>query len=275
MKAYYYYQIIRKTLIQMLDLFNDVKVARYNSDGTIRKYVTVPLKLGGKQKVWYWIHERKDDQMLPIMSMTVTGMNFATERQVNKLHKILKEVDPEVGLMSRFINPVPYDINTSLSIWTLWMADADQILEQILPYFNPYVIMKVYVPEADATLDVKVVFNSCTPDFEFEMADDTLRVIRWNLDFTIQSYIFQPISSIIGEDGGDGTGDNIIKKIISKIYTNEDVWNDYRGLYIDGSTETVFTSGASGAEAEALYIKAISNVYDPDVEILYSYEIFD
>jgi len=249
MKAYYYYHVIRKTLIQMLDLFNDIKVARYNSDGTVKKYVTVPLKLGGKQKIWYWIHERKDDQMLPIMSMVVTGINFAVDRQVNKLHKILKSADASAGLMSRFINPVPYDITTSLSIWSLWMSDADQILEQILPYFNPYVVMKIYIPEADATLDTKVVFNSCTPDFEFEMTDDSMRVIRWNLDFTIQSYIFQPVN----------TDRNLIKKIINKIYTNEDTWNDYRGLYIDGSTETVFTSGASGAESEALYIKSINN----------------
>jgi hypothetical protein len=271
MKAYYYYNVIRKTLIQMLDLFNDIKVARYNSDGTIRKYVNVPLKLGGKQKVWYWIHERKDDQMLPIMSMVVTGINFAADRQVNKLHKILKEVDPSAGLMSRFINPIPYDITTSISIWSLWMSDADQILEQILPYFNPYVIMKIYIPEADATLDIKVIFNSCSPDFEFEMADDSWRVIRWNLDFTIQSYIFQPVSSAI--EGGDG--DKIIKKIINKIYINEDTWDNYRGLYIDDTTETVFTSGASGAEAEAIYIKSITNVYDPDAEVLSSYEIFD
>ena len=93
MKTYYYYQSLRKTIIQFLDIFNDIRIARYESDGaTVRGYLTVPLKFAPKTKAWYWINERKYDEILPIMSATMQSCEFATDRVVNKDMKIIKTI---------------------------------------------------------------------------------------------------------------------------------------------------------------------------------------
>jgi len=274
MKTYYYYQSLRRTIIQFLDLFNDIKVIRYARDGTtVTKYVEVPLKFAGKEKTWHWIYQRKDDEMLPMMSVTLTSIDFAVDRMGNKSNKIVKTVDPANNLVQRFINPVPYNINFTLSVWTLHMSDADQIIEQILPFFTPEIYMRVNIPEIGGTFDVKVIFQSCTPDITIEMPDEERRVIMWNLDFIAQTYLFRPI--VPADVDSDGV--NMIKKIITKIYGSEEGW-DYRGLYIDGSTETTFTSGASGAEMEAMYIKAVPSggeYYDVDGDPYYQYTLFD
>jgi len=44
---------MKQTTLQFLDLFNNIKIAKYNSMGSITSYVNVPLKLSGKQKFYY------------------------------------------------------------------------------------------------------------------------------------------------------------------------------------------------------------------------------
>jgi len=256
MKTYYYYKALRKTIIQFLDMFNDIRIARYASDGsTVRSYIRVPLKLAPKEKVWYWINERKDDEILPIMSVTLQTCDFASDRQVNKSAKIVKTTTLDQKTVSRFLNPVPYNFGFQLSIWALYMVDIDQILEQILPYFTPHTVTKINIPELDATLDIKVIFQSCSPDVTFEMADEERRKLLWNLDFLVQGYLFQPV-----------TDDEIVEQIITNFYLNDERFNER-------STETTFTSGApvSGA-SETLWQLGLG--YDADAEILFQYEIF-
>jgi hypothetical protein len=257
MISHYYYQVLRKTIIQFLDLFNDIQISRDD------KYVEVPLKLGGKEKVWYWINERKDDQMLPMMSAYITSIDFASDRLVNTMQTVTKSSTPSAGSYSSFSNPTPYDIQFTLSIWTLHLRDADEILEQILPYFTPTIYMRVKISELDGTFDVPVTFQSCAPDISNEMPDEENRVVMWNLDFRVQTYMFRPVS-----DSG------MIKKIITKFYTNDSTWAK-RGTYKDGSTETTFTSGASGNEAESIYIEARHPWHDADGDVISVYERFD
>jgi hypothetical protein len=256
MKTYYYYKSLRKTIIQFLDIFNDIRIARYAPDGsTIRSYLNVPLKLGTKQKVWYWINERKDDEVLPIMSATMQAVDFASDRQVNKQAKIIKTTTVDQKTVSRFLNPTPYNFTFQLSVWALYMVDIDQILEQILPYFNPYVMTKINIPELDATMDIKVLFQSASPDVTFELPDEERRKLLWNLDFLVQGYLFQPVS-----DSG------IAEQIITNFYLDDDRFNAR-------STETLFATGApvSGA-VETLW--QMGEDYDAEGEVLLQYEIF-
>lgn len=253
MNTYYYYKSLRKNIIQFLDIFNNIQIGRYDSNGNITDTFEVPLKFAPKSKAWYWIYEKKDDEMLPMMSSEITSIEYAAERQGNKLRNIVKSRDVSQGTLEKFLNPVPYNIGFQLNLWSKYMIDVDQILEQILPYFSPNIFMRINMSQLDASFDVKVLLNSTSPDLNSEYQDEDRRIILWSLDFTIQTYLFKPVSS-----------SGLIEKIITKIYTNEDKWNDYR------FTETTFTSGASGHEAVAMYHKALG--YDDDGDILYNYE---
>jgi len=52
MDQYFYFASIRKTIIQFLDIFNNMRIAKYNPNGTILKYVEVPIKLAPKEKFY-------------------------------------------------------------------------------------------------------------------------------------------------------------------------------------------------------------------------------
>ena len=213
-RTYYYYKAFRKTIIQFLDVFNDIKVARYEKDGvTVSEYIEVPVKLAVKEKTWYWLNQRKDDQMLPMINAWVSSIDYATERIVNSNHRISYSADGDTNDVSSALSPIPYNMTFTLNIWSLHMSDMDQILEQLLPWFNPFIYIKMNIPELGCSYDMKVIFQSCTPEVSLEMADEDYRVLNYTLDFVVETYLFKPISS-------SGT----IDKIIASYYTNEDVF---------------------------------------------------
>jgi hypothetical protein len=53
MDNYFHFNTIRKTTIRFLDVFNNIKIAKYNEEGIITKYVTVPLIYAPKQKFYH------------------------------------------------------------------------------------------------------------------------------------------------------------------------------------------------------------------------------
>lgn len=214
MRTYYYYKAFRKTIIQFMDVFNDIKVARYAPDGTtVLKYIDVPVKLAVKEKAWYWLNERKDDQMLPMINGWISSIDYATERKVNSNTTITNTTDTDNLTVSRYLLPVPYNLTFTLNIWSLHMSDIDQILEQLLPWFDPFIFIKMNIPELGCSYDIKVMFQSCTPEVSLEMADEDYRVINYTLDFLVETYLFKPISN-----------SGIIEKIVASYYTNEDVF---------------------------------------------------
>lgn len=222
--------------MQFLDLFNDIQINRYTRDGTFLKRITVPLQYGPKEKTWYWVNQRKDDEMLPILGASLTGVEYSLERQTNKHRKIVASVNE--NSVSRYLNPVPYDINFQLGVWSLYMYDVDQILEQILPFFQPYVHIRIPIEELSTSFEAKVNFSSAAPEFESEYADEGRRVLKYTLDFIVQTYMFKPI-----EDQGT------INDIFVNFYLNDNAW-------AARNASSTFTSGASG-ESMRLYTGSI------------------
>ena len=245
-RQYYYYQGLRKTIIQFLDIFRNVQIARYNSSGVLTGYRKVPLKFGPKEKVWYWINQRKNDEMLPMLSVVVNIIEHDMMRQTNKMRNVIKSKTISTGDINRFLNPVPYNVGFTMTIWSLHMVDADQIIEQILPFFNPNIFTRMNIPELEASLDIKIVFLSCAPDINTDLTDEDIRIVKWNIDFIAQSYLFQPLKS-----------SKLITKIIQKVYTDEESWSHR-------FTESEFTSGVGPDDFEsiAFYTKAVPPYFD-------------
>jgi len=254
MKTYFYYKALRRTIINFLDAFNDIKVIRYLSDGTtIDKYIEVPVKLAGKEKTWYWLNERKDDQTLPMITAWITTMDYATERKVNSLANVCSVATPSAGDMTSYLHPVPYNLTFTMNIWSLHMSDTDQILEQIFPYFDPFIFLKVKIPELNSTFDVKVLFQSCTPEIISEIPDEDYRIINYTLDFQLQTYMFKPLET---------TG--IIEKIATQYSLTEDTFTANIG-------SGTLSAGPSGGFQGLI----IGQGYDSDGDLIASYEEFN
>jgi hypothetical protein len=140
------------------------------------------------------------------------------------------------------------------------MVDVDQILEQILPFFNPFIQIRITIPELSTTMDMRVQFTGASPDITFDMADEERRVLMWNLDFTVQGYLFQPLL--------DPDTAGLVEQIILQYYTD-------CGLFNLRDNTSQFTSAAPSGGLYTSWTKGITALPDPDAEILYKYEVFD
>jgi hypothetical protein len=198
---------MRKTIVQFLDLFNDLVIARYTQEGEVIKYVKVPLKFAPKTKQWYWTElrnaEDRRDQVLPMIAVELESVEYAKERQVNRNHKITAANDGATGY--RYYNPVPYDFTFSVQIAAEYMVDITQIVEQIFPFFTPEAYIRITIPELNISgagvggadgvdnLDLKVVYESSQKNATVEIDEANFRVLLWTLTFKVQGYLFSPI----------------------------------------------------------------------------------
>jgi len=253
MKNYFYYRIFRKTIIQFMELFNDIQIGRYNNNGELLSMFKVPIRFAPKSKAWIYIQDNaKNEHMLPMITVDLQSIEFDNTRLGNRQENIMvsKNIDEKTAVLFR--NAIPYNMSFNLRVWSLHMIDVDQIMEQILPFFAPYVFIRINVPEVDTDVDVKVVLESCTVDPTEDLSESDARILKWTVVFEVQTWLFQPIS--------DNTG--LIGKIFTNYYTNKESWKQR-----DNKSE--FEPGAIGFEKTDV-ITGIG--YDEDAKLLYEYE---
>jgi len=239
-------------------MFANMRIARYDEQGTIQRYVGVPIKFGPKEKAFYWLKEkRKTEEVLPMLAVEVVSVDFAGDRMANMKEKIIVTEDSSNHIVKRVYNAVPYNFGINLNIWTLFMVDLDQILEQILPYFSPHAFVKINVPELGVDMEIKVVLQSSNPDETSEYGEEDWRVIRWSINFMVHGYVFKKM-----EDD-----EKTIIKIIDNIYTSETDFNER-------STTSTFSSAAASGADEVMYLEGLAK--DPNTGVItYKFEIFD
>ncbi len=225
---HYFYNVMRKTIIQFLDMFNDIVIARYNQDtGQVMKYVKVPLKFAPKTKQWYWVelreHKDRRDQVLPIMAVDLENVEYAQDRQVNRNHKI--SLSNDSSDIKQYFNPVPYDFTFKLQIAAEYMVDITQIVEQIFPFFTPEAYVRVTVPELNIEglaepdeagadkLELRVLYEGSSKEAPVELDEAGFRILRWDLTFKVQGYLFSPISTV-----------KRVHHVVQNVYTEDEQW---------------------------------------------------
>ena len=86
--------------------------------------------------------------------------------------------------------PVPYNIGFELAIISKNQDDGLQIIEQILPFFQPHYNLAVkLVPSIGETKDVPVVLNSINYEDDYEGDFANRRAIIYTLTFTAKTYL--------------------------------------------------------------------------------------
>ena len=158
--THFYHSKTKKAVALFGRLFNNIYVIRKNSSGAVISQVKVPLSYAPKAKYLERIRENPDLSgdsrvaiKLPRMSFEITSIAYDPQRQLAKVGNFSTiATDGGVKSKQKFFNPVPYNINFQLNAYAKSQDDALQIVEQILPTFNPQyaltikiLIQKIYV----------------------------------------------------------------------------------------------------------------------------------
>ena len=195
MFEYFYNEILRKTIISFGTLFNGITIKQ---DGST---VKVPLAYGPTQKFLARLDQAPNLSQatqisLPRMSFEFTGMTYDSSRKVTTTQTIaVKNPDDGTDIKKVFM-PVPYNMQFELAIMCKLNDDALQIVEQILPYFQPQYNLTInLVSLINEKKDVPVVLENITMQDEYEGDFTSRRVLYYTLRFTAKTYLFGPVTS--------------------------------------------------------------------------------
>lgn len=206
--THFYHQRLRKSVAAFGALFNNIYVLRKDAAGDVISQVKVPLAYAPKMKYLERIREQPNlpnDEIiavkLPRMSFEITSLQYDSTRQVAKTNRFSAyNTDTSKKV---FYSGTPYNIYFQLNIYAKTQDDALQIVEQIIPYFNPQytLTIKPFEDQPSIKEDVPITVVSTSFVDDFEGGVESRRTIVYTLEFEMKAMFYGPIgdSKIIRE----------------------------------------------------------------------------
>ena len=214
----FYWGTIRKSIIAFGNMFNGITIERRDADGNIIQTLKVPLSYAGKQKALARIQQRPniDDRsvqvIVPRMAFEMTNLNYDFNRKISPLQQN-RAVNSTTSTLDTQYAPTPYNINLFLYVYVKNQDDGLQIIEQILPYFNPdYNLTMKTIPQLNIKNDLPIILNSVNFEDNYEGEFDDRRTIIWTLDFTLKLNFYGPINK-----------KGVIRKTIATTYNDTEL----------------------------------------------------
>lgn len=207
---YFYNETIRKTVVAFGTLFNNITIKKYASDGKSISQIKVPIAYGPIQRFLARIEQQSnfDDNIaisLPRLSFELSSYTYDATRKASPIQKFTMKSPSQKTKIKKMFLPVPYDVGFRLSFATKLQDDALQIIEQILPFFQPAYNVTVNMLEGvEEKRDIPFTLSNVSFTDEYEGDFSTRRFIQYDLDFVAKTYFYQEVPT--DENG-------IIKKV--------------------------------------------------------------
>ena len=251
MFEYFYNEIFRKTIISFGTLFNNLTIKQ---EGSV---VKVPLAYGPTQKFLARLEQAPNlnqsvAMSLPRMSFEFTGLNYDPSRKVTTTQQFtVKNQEDNTDIKKQYMR-VPYNMQFELAIMCKLNDDALQIVEQILPYFQPQYNLTVQLVESiKEKRDIPIILENVTMQDDYEGDFTTRRVLLYTLRFTAKTYLFGPVTSATKD---------IVKQVSVRYLaggsksTERDITYSVKPRAVKDYTDDVVTNLAEDITAEAVTV---------------------
>ena len=251
--SHFYNQIVRKNIIAFGTLFNNITMKSSDPDtGEVLEESKVPLAYGPKQKFLVRIGENASSSKvaitLPRLYFEMTSIEYDSSRKTSPIQKYKTIIADNGNEVKVQYVPVPYNISFELGIIAKSQDDALQILEQILPYFQPsFSVTLNMIPDMNEKKDIAIVLNNIGSEDEWDDSFLERRYINYTLNFTMKSYLYGPYSTsdiirkaIIHETIGDAA---VNRRTITRTYTPKAVVDINTDGVIDVNDDALVDAG--------------------------------
>lgn len=196
----FYWGTIRKCIIAFGNLFNNIEIERLTSTGNIQKTIKVPLAYAPRQKFLARIdqlpvaEERNVQVVLPRMSFELMRVEYDPSRKLASTQQNRYVTGSNNILTTQYV-PVPYNIYINLYVYSKNSDDALQVVEQILPYFNPDFNLTIKaVPDLNIKHDIPIILNNVDFNDNYDGEFTERRAIVWTLSFVMKTNFYGPAS---------------------------------------------------------------------------------
>lgn len=133
---------------------------------------------------------KENNLVLPVIAVAQVGTNNADERrryEPNLVHEVWWDEDAQRAKRVLSLAPVPVTINYAVSVWSKYVEDMDQIIEQIRTFFNP--CLELATPES--TL-IKSFIEDESDDSDFIAGDGADRILRKKVTVKVETFLPSP-----------------------------------------------------------------------------------
>ena len=228
----FYWGTIRKAIVAFGTMFNSITVERKDYNGNVAQLQRVPLSYSPKQKFLAKIRQQPNvDQanfqvILPRMGFEMIALDYDPNRKISPLQQN-RAINSSTSASAQYA-PTPYNISVLLYIYAKNQDDGLQIIEQILPYFNPdYNLTLKAIPELDIKNDLPILLNSIGFEDDYEGDMTTRRAIIWTLSFVMKLNFYGPINK-----------QGIINRVVANSFRDPSLSNQIQTIVVDGSSNT-------------------------------------
>ena len=197
MFEYFYNEVFRSVIIGFGSIFNGIEIKKSSS------IIKVPLAYGPTQKFLARMQQEADlnkpvSITLPRMAFEFLGLQYDPTRKSTQTQTIINQTPDGANVKKNYL-PVPYNMKFELSIMTKLNDDMLQIVEQILPYFQPaYQVPINFLGNLKEKRDVAIQLDNISMEDDYEGNFDTRRALIYTLSFTAKTTLFGPISDVTG-----------------------------------------------------------------------------
>ena len=197
----FYHETIRNIVIAFGTLFNDIQLVRKDNSGTITQTMKVPLAYGPREK--FLVRLREDADLtkqvaitLPRIGFEIKNLSYDASRKMSRVQRFKKVKGTNTKKLDTQYMPVPYNLEFELYIMAKQSDDALQIVEQILPYFQPdYALTINDMSDMGISRDVPIVLNSIGYEDSYDGDFTTRRALIYTMSFTTKFYLYGPVTS--------------------------------------------------------------------------------
>ena len=197
----FYHETIRKVIISFGTVFNSINLVRKDNSGTITQTMKVPLAYGPREK--FLVRLREDADLtkqvaitLPRIGFEIQNLAYDSSRKLSRVQKFKQVKGANTKQLDAQYMPVPYNLDIELYIMAKQSDDALQIVEQILPYFQPdYTLTINDMADMSIKRDIPIILNSIGYEDDYQGDFETRRALIYTLSFTAKFYLYGPVTS--------------------------------------------------------------------------------
>ena len=251
---HFYNESTRRMVSVFGSIFNDMEVVKKNAAGKVLTKIKVPLGYAPRTKVLARLNEQTSDPKLaiklPRLAFEISSMEYDPAARVSKHKNFTKVVTGDTLSLHKLGAPAVYKVGFELNIMASTQDEALQLLEQILPMFQPeYTVTIKDIPSMDIKTDTPIILESVTLNDDYEGDLVTRRAIIYTLSFSTRIRYYR----------GLGKSKQILQTEVDFSENVDPTTHKFETLAIDGRT----TSDGAGGFKEP-YTETI-NFFDTDV----------
>ena len=236
----FYWGTIRKAIVAFGNRFNNITIQRTDANGTVVQLQKVPLSYSPKQKFLTKIRQLPDvdtqnvQVLLPRMGFEMISLDYDPNRKISPIQQS-RTINSSTAANAQYA-PTPYNINVILYVYAKNQDDGLQVIEQILPYFNPdYNLTIKAVPQLNIKNDLPIILSSIGFEDDYEGDLTTRRSIIWTLSFVMKLNFYGPVNK-----------QGIIKKTISNIFNDVELTSQQQIITVQPDPVTANVTDSFG-----------------------------